>query len=648
MRIISIIKKLILILITFSAFSVRLNAQNPSWFTDVTNQIGGPYFDTILNYRIYAVDVNNDDYPDLLLEYNNMQLNQLRLFINTADASGVNGRKFIETTATSGINPPDRVADMAAIADFNNDGNVDFITNVWNNQCNNAALNAISGLRYFAGHGDGTFTMSTTSGLESVPGSIAGSCLPVLDYDRDGKLDFFCGSQFDYCTGTAAPKYLFKGNGDGTFTDVSSASGITTNNLPLFGSNVADWNNDCNQDILTAPYTVSGYGNLFKNNGNGTFTDVAAQANYDVHWLLGDNGQAMVPWEAMPYDYDNDGDVDFLVMEVHGGTLTEGRSTIFTNLGPDSNYKLLPELGRIKRNAPQASHKGDHKGNWMDFDNDGLVDIMIGEGGYSVLNERLYFLKQDSTHYFNDITKALGWIVSVAIAPEIKGPHAIEPLDFDLDGDDDIVVGCLYNTIVDKRFLFLQNNIGNSNNWIKIKLAAPWGVNKSCIGARVYVKSGGVTQQRDVYAGQGHFGGQQPFALNFGIGKNTKIDTIIVRWPDASCSQTIISGSIPINKIFTIGDTLNSIGIFPKNNFEIDVYPNPVSDNVYIKVQKNDLKRVELVVCNNLGQKLIIIDDKHLNGTYLKAIDLSHFLAGIYFLELTIDGELAVRKIVKE
>ena len=95
--------KIILLLITFSAFSTHIKAQNPSWFKDVTNKIGGSYFDTILNYRIYAVDVNNDNYPDLLLQYNNMQLNQLRLFINTADTSGVNGRKFIEVFVTENM-----------------------------------------------------------------------------------------------------------------------------------------------------------------------------------------------------------------------------------------------------------------------------------------------------------------------------------------------------------------------------------------------------------------------------------------------------------------------------------------------------------------------------------------------------------------
>jgi enediyne biosynthesis protein E4 len=639
------IRKSILTIFVFYPILFQVNAQNPTWFTDVTNQVGGAYFDTILNYRIYAVDVNNDDYPDLLLQYNNMQLNQLRLFINTADASGVNERKFIETTATSGINPPNRSADMAAIADFNNDGNVDFITNVWNNKCNDVDVNAISGLRYFAGHGDGTFSMSTNSGLETIPSQMAGSCLPLLDYNRDGNLDFFCGTQFDYCTGEAGPKYLFKGNGDGTFTDVSAISGITANNLPLFGSNVADWNNDGNQDILTAPYTIEGCGNLFKNNGNGTFTDLGTATNYNVHWLLGDNGQPMVPWEAMPYDYDNDGDIDFLVMEVHGGAAsTEGRSCIFTNLGPDSNYKLLPELNRIKRDNPQASHKGDHKGNWIDFDNDGLEDIMIGEGGYTT-RERLYFLKQDTTHNFNDITKALGWIVSYTIAPEITGPHAIEPIDFDMDGDDDIVVGCLYNSIVDKRFLFLQNNISNANNWIKIKLKAPQGVNKSCIGARIYVKTGGVTQQRDIYAGQGHFCGQQPFALNFGLGKNTKIDTIIVSWPDSNNSKTVITGSIPINKFITISDSIRKT---VKPDIKISVYPNPLTGKVQINISNSDLSYVSVIIHNILGEMVVNIDKLSIIGCCSESIDLSQLLSGIYSLEVVINGRRYMTKIMKE
>lgn len=533
-----------------------LRAQDSTWFRDVTTHVG---LDSIMNYFIYVADVDGDDYPDLILQAGVQEENQIKLFLNRKNPSedDPHDRLFVDATAESGINAPGRIADLAALADLDNDGDVDLVTATYYYDLKgDCTPNPDNGGRCesFLNDGLGHFTLKADNGLHAL-GPIPGSSLSFLDYDRDGNIDLFIGTHFqsNFCNGIGAQKHLMKGKGDGTFAEVTRDVGIDYYTDALFGSNVGDWNNDCNQDIFTAIYGTTNPGNLWKNNGDGSFIDVAEEVGYDPHFKPGDNGQPMVPWAAEPYDYDNDGDMDILFLLVHGGSgVSEGRSTIFNNLGRDSGYRLVPDPARIARRNPQSTHHGDNQGRFFDFDNNGLADLVITECVYMPNTDRLYFLYQDSTHKFNDVTAGLGFITGTSAATIrqiIKNPHAIEPLDFDLDGDDDLVVG-KYPT--DRRFLFLRNEVGTRKNWVAVKLVPPPGVNGSAIGARITVKSGDLVQMRDIYAGQGNFSAQQPFILTFGLGDRTAIDEIDIRWPDASCSHTRVSAP-PVNAIVRIG-----------------------------------------------------------------------------------------------
>lgn len=533
-----------------------LRAQDSTWFADVTTRAG---LDSIVNYFIYVADVDKDDYPDLVLQAGVQTENQMRLFMNrSASRSDPRERVFVETTADAGINAPGRIADLAALADVDNDGDVDLVTATYyyamrGDPCEPNPDNG-GRCQVLLNDGAGHFSLRSNSGLEAL-GPIPGSSISFLDYDLDGNIDCFIGTHYlnAFCDGIGARKYLMRGNGDGSFADVTAAAGMLDNTEALFGSNAGDWNNDGRQDIFTSIYGVDAPGNLWRNNGDGTFSDIAAETGYDPHWMGGDNGQGMVPWAAEPYDYDNDGDMDILFVLVHGGTSpTEGRTTIFNNGGPANEYMLTPDLTRITRRSPQSTHHGDNQGRFFDIDNDGLTDLALSECVYMPSSDRLFFLRQDTSHRFNDITAQLGFIKSAAassIQQRIRNGHAIEPLDFDLDGDDDFVAGKYPN---DPRFLLLRNDIGNRNNWVSVKLAAPPGVNRSAIGARIAVTSGGTTQTRDVYAGQGNFSAQQPFILTFGIGTNTAIDRIEIRWPNAALSRTVVEHP-PINQLLTIG-----------------------------------------------------------------------------------------------
>ena len=109
-------------------------------------------------------------------------------------------------------------------------------------------------------------------------------------------------------------------------------------------------------------------------------------------------------------------------------------------------------------------------------------------------------------------------------------------IDYDRDGDDDLLIVINTNRNQNNTLKVLQNDVGNKNNWVGIKLDAPEGVNQDAIGARIMVTAGGVTQSRELTAGHGHFGGQQPLIQNVGIGSNETIERIEVRWPHVIAS----------------------------------------------------------------------------------------------------------------
>ncbi len=668
------IKKSIAFTCVLIACTLVGKAQDASWFKDVSVQLG---FSVVHAGAVIGLDVNNDDYPDILTLGS-----PWKLYINSDDpnSSDPADRIFVDATANSGLDAIE-LKDMGGAADFNNDGNIDLVTNRWyHTQKPDFTPNPDDGsrLHLLLGDGHGHFTLKSNSGLEDL-GPMAGVGLPMLDYNRDGNLDLFVPNHYVGWFNQTGPSFLMKGNGDGTFTNVTVAAGINISQVDpskpwlnppptyraMFGANMSDWNNDCYPDIFTAPYESSGYpdldwnndqfvtkadtgnsvgyGQLYKNNGDGTFTDVAVTANYNTHFMWGGYDQGMVPWAAMPCDYDNDGDIDYLVLEVHGGSLTttEGRTSIFTNQGPANNYRLEPELSRIVRKSPQSRSHGDHNGFWMDFDNDGWADLIVGDAVYVPATDRMFFCRQNpTTHIFTDITKELGFIAGTlpaTISDRIRRPSVMIPIDYDMDGDDDIVKTA-YNGDDSLNFLVLRNDVANKNHYIQIKLVAPGGVNKSCIGAKVSVKAGGMKQTREIYGDQGSFTNQYPFTLNFGLGTSTTtVDSIIVQWPDGSCSHTVLT-NVPADKFIYIDK--NGINDVPKLNAQniFEVYPNPNSSD-YLNVSFGTTTLEPTIeIYNGLGQKIITYQASGVSNIFHVPVkDLS---TGIYWVRVKVGDNL--------
>ena len=581
-----------------------LHGQDESWFDDVTGSVG---LEGVPAWRLYVSDVNGDDYPDLMIINGINNRNQLSLWLNVPvdpELGSEGRRKFVDFTEESGINAnpnPEidgRVADVGALADIDNDGDVDlvtgrfyFIATQFTMPEDEAAI--------MLNDGNGRFTRLPNSGI-NVFNRMNATNTAFLDYNLDGKLDLYVGTHsLDHANDVFMADYLFRGNGDGTFTDVSAASNLASIAQPLYGSNICDWNNDGFPDIITAPYCRTS-GSLWRNNGDGTFTDVAEEVGYTAHHWGGDNGQAMCQWEGMPADFDNDGDMDILQVMVHGGyNIREGRTVIAVNGGPEENYALNWEITRIKRDAPSTAHIGDMSGSWIDFDNDGRLDLVINQSQYPQANtagtERTYMLRQNESNRFDDITEELGLLDS------LLAPGAGEVIDYDLDGDDDLLIVINTNKNENNSLHLLENNAGNRNNRIGVKLKAPDGVNRDAIGARIMVTAGGVTQMQELTAGHGHFGGQQPLIRNFGIGENESIERIVVRWPSQGVENTVVENP-PINGIITIEGGISSVSEPIAGTGRMLIVPNPTRGEITIHLPGNIAPHASVSIVNILGK----------------------------------------------
>ncbi|HEV2854934.1 MAG TPA: CRTAC1 family protein [Thermoanaerobaculia bacterium] len=517
-------------------------AQGTPWFTDVTSQAG---LGGILGFRLSVADVNGDGYPDILahLPQNDTTgdvRNKQLLYLNVADSANPGGRRFVDFTASSGIRAnrqgttAGRHSDAGIFADVDNDGDLDLFTGVYvhDNYTLDAGRNDL-----MLNDGQGHFQLAPNSPFHSEP--IYNTAAEVfLDYNNDGNVDLFIGNW--YKNGALTADQLYRGNGNGSFTNVTTSSGIGSATTAVYAVAAFDANGDGWTDLFAPAYSNTVAGSVpiqWRNNGNGTFTQVQGSTGYSPYRGYGTGRSS---FGTMPRDYDGDGDPDFIEVITHGdGDGSNGvHSTVVTNSGGSWSWDFWRVSGRAADDN-DLTHHGDHYASWFDFDNDGLVDFVLTECCYNApsggQNNRIYLFKQNPDRTFTNVTASSGLgVINAQAAPA----HNVLPLDYDLDGDEDLLVGFASSTV---GIQLWRNDVGTQNHWIVITLAGAGGAgraNRSAIGAKVEVTAGGITQTREVAAGNGHQGPQTPLSLTFGLGSATKVDYVRVRWPNQARTVT--------------------------------------------------------------------------------------------------------------
>ncbi len=521
-----------LLLCALLACPAAVAQAGPPWFTEITDEVG---LTGVAAFRIAVGDLDGDGYVDLFIHTEPDHaagdvLDKQFLFLSRpADPQGDPAvRTFVDHTAGSGIRanrqgtPDGRQSDAAIFADVDNDGDLDVFTNVYLHRSYDLDLGTNDLL---LNNGDATFVLSPSSTFHLEPNWNTPAAT-FLDYDNDGAIDLFIGTWYKPDS-TMNIDRLYRGGGDGGFTDVTVGTGIDLEPTCVYAVAAFDWDNDGDMDLFAPPYSrtvLVSVPSHWRNNGDGTFTQVQEQTNYDPY--RGVFGQK-VSFGTMPRDFDNDGQIDFFEIMTHGeGYGANGvHSTPVRNDGGVFSWDFWRLDGRAAEDS-DLTHHGDHFASWFDFDGDGLVDIVFTESGYG--NPGLYLAKQNPDHTFTFVTPGSGLD---AINQEGAEPGYVTPADFDRDGDEDLFV------TASNRVRLFRNDAGNANSWLAVQLegvGAAGYSNRSAIGARIEVTAGGVTQVQEVTAGNGHEGPMRPLVRIFGLGSASVVDSVRIRWPNAT------------------------------------------------------------------------------------------------------------------
>lgn len=352
------------------------------------------------------------------------------------------------------------------------------------------------------------------------------------DIDNDGRLDLFIGNE-------GGPAQLFRNKGDGTFEDIAARAGVAAASF-VKGVTAGDYDNDGWIDLYGSTRgSVTNF--LYRNNGNGTFTEVAAAAR------VPGPGSGFVSWF---FDYDNDGWLDLFATS-YFTSLDETARTyldlphnattlkLYRNRRDGSFADVTAEVGLDKVFMPMGSNFGD-------VDNDGFLDIYLGTGSpsYAALVPSVLLRNRDGQRFI-DITASSG-------TGELHKGHGVAFADLDNDGDQEIVFQVGGATPGDAHALRLFDNPGHGRAWLGVKLVGVKS-NRAAVGARLAVTvqaPDGPTRtvHRQVAAG-GPFGAS-PLQQHIGLGDSNRPVDVEVWWP-ASGSRQRFSG-VTVNQVIQI------------------------------------------------------------------------------------------------
>ncbi len=482
--------------------SVFVSKENFRRFIDVAPAAGLNFFS--MAGGVVADDFENDGLLDVAVSsYDVCQ--PLRFFHNNGDGT------FTDREVHAGLS--DQLGGLNMVqADYNNDGCMDILIlrGAWEFPLRKSLLR---------NNCDGTFTDVTREAGLAEPATRTQTAA-WADINNDGFLDLFVGNE-------NGPSQLFLNRGDGTFQDISVASGISKIAFTK-GVTAADYDNDGCVDF----YVSNLYGGnfLYHNNHNNTFTEVSEQAG--VHQP---QSQSFATWF---FDYDNDGWPDIFVttyffsadetLRSYLGLPTNAETLkLYKNLGNGTFKDVTAEVGLNKINMPMGANFGD-------IDNDGYPDIYLATGGpeYGALAPKM-LLHNHEGKYFTDITAASG-------TGDLHKGHAVAFADLGNNGLEDLLVSIGGPTPGDAHQFRVFENPGNANDWITVKLVGVKS-NRAGIGARIQVTVEDEGQQtRSIYrtVGSGGSFGANPIQQHIGLGKSAKIVRLEVWWPASNSRQS--------------------------------------------------------------------------------------------------------------
>ena len=492
--------------------------------------------------------------------------------------------RFIDVSDGLGIDAND-LAGGVIVDDFDNDGFYDVVISAWDHK---------GQLRFFRNNGNGKFTDRTSeAGLVGEVGSLN---ISQTDYNNDGFLDLWLMRGGWLAKAGRIPSSLMKNNGDGTFTDVTQESGLMRFH-PTMATRWFDFNGDGWLDLFIGNESLDpkdpDWCELFRNNGNGTFTECAAETGIrvadfvkavacgdynndgrpdlylsvrggrnillrneglvdrpapetpgwrfrDVTAISGPVGELLLDFGTFFFDYNNDGWEDLICF---GYYLRNGVGDIAADYMGLPNGGAKPKFFRNNGNGTftevtkearldRICHTMGH--NYGDLDNDGWLDFHVGTGDpdfRTLIPNRMF--RNAGGKFFQEVTTTTG-------TGHIQKGHGVAFADFDDDGCQDLYAtyGGAYAGDFARNALY--HNPGSTNGWLKLKLVGV-KANRAAIGARIKVNlrtPAGSRELHRVVSSGGSFG-CNPLRQEVGLGDATEVTSVEIRWPGSGTKQTI-------------------------------------------------------------------------------------------------------------
>ncbi|MGH1363165.1 MAG: FG-GAP-like repeat-containing protein [Calditrichia bacterium] len=437
--------------------------------------------------------------------------------------------------------------------DYDNDGDKDlFVANVDHSN------------KLYRNDGNNFFDITALSGISTTAQKTIAAC--AGDYNNDGYLDLYITNRSGMM-----PNYLYRNNGNGTFTDVTPLAGVAdASRLPLAAA-FLDVNRDGWQDIYIANDRMAG-NTLFMNNGDGTFADVSANS---------DAGLTMDAMGIAIGDYDNDFDLDMYISntEVGNALMQNDGNGNFTNIAATAGVEVNKVCWGV---------------NFLDYDNDTDLDLYVS------VNHPSPEVTDISNGFFENSSGNFNWRSNVGFESDSSFSWGNAIGDLNNDGYYDIAD---INSLPDRASVW--QNSGAENKWIKLMLTGTVS-NRDAVGSIIEVHVAGQKFIRSIHCGLSYLS-QNSSTEIIGLGSAGHADSVIVYWPsgDTDTYQNLAAGSTYLLEEGTNivsgledADRLNSTFTLYGN------YPNPFNPGTTISYELAKPANVDLTIYNALGMRV--------------------------------------------